>query len=95
MDSATLRPSVSPRTPTTGASSEPTPQAKPIISDETVAALTGAICWPNVTLTGSVDCSRKPPTETSRVSVQPVSSWPTSRNGTATTSDQMMTRRAP
>ena len=40
--------------------SPPIPHAKPIISDDTVAALMGAIIWPNVTLTGSVDCSRQP-----------------------------------
>ena len=44
----------------------PMPQAKPIISDDTVAALMGAIIWPKVTLTGSVDCSRKPPIATTR-----------------------------
>ena len=39
------------------------PQAKPIISDDTVAALIGAIVWPKVTFTGSVDCSRNPPAD--------------------------------
>ena len=29
--------------------------------EETVAALTGAIDWPNVTLTGRVDCRNNPP----------------------------------
>src|SRR5262245_15128745 len=95
MDSAALRPSRSPRTPTTGARSEPTPHANPIINDETVAALTGAICCPNVTLTGSVDCRRKPPTETSMVSSQPDANCPANKNGTEATSDQMITCRGP
>ena len=33
--------------PTSGTHSPPVPQAKPIISDDTVAALAGAIRWPN------------------------------------------------
>src|SRR5688572_19854663 len=41
--------------PTNGTIMPPTPQAKPIISEETVAALMGAIIWPKVTLTGRVD----------------------------------------
>jgi len=41
--------------PASGTLKPPVPQAKPIISDETVAALTGARDWPNVTFTGSVD----------------------------------------
>ena len=57
--SAVWSPSRSPMRPTTGDSSDPTPHAKPIINDDTVAALTGASCWPNVTLIGSVGaCER-------------------------------------
>ncbi|NJK60333.1 MAG: hypothetical protein HC918_08960 [Oscillatoriales cyanobacterium SM2_1_8] len=44
------------------------PQAKPIISDDTVAALTGASICPYVTLTGSVDCSSSPPIDIAAVS---------------------------
>ena len=47
--------------PTNGTLNPPVPQAKPIISDETVAALTGASDWPNTTFTGSVDCRNMPP----------------------------------
>ena len=48
--------------PTSGTLKPPVPHAKPIIKDDTVAALTGASGWPNVTLTGSVDCRKNPPT---------------------------------
>ena len=47
------------------------PHAKPIISDETVAALTGASAWPKTTLTGSVDCRKKPPTASTTMNDQP------------------------
>jgi hypothetical protein len=43
------------RSPTNGTLKPAVPQANPIISDETVAALIGAIDCPNVTFTGNVD----------------------------------------
>ena len=55
----------------------PIPQPKPIMIDDTVAALIGAIVWPNVTLTGNVDCSRHhPPTRALRMSILPESERP-------------------
>ena len=51
--------------------SPPMPQANPIINDDTVAALIGAIVWPNVTFTGSVDCSRNPPIASMAMNDQP------------------------
>ena len=50
-----------------------------------------AAFFPTITLTGSVDCSRNPPADTSSVSVQPDVNWPASRNGTDATSDHMIT----
>ena len=47
--------------PTNGTASPPVPHANPIISDDTVAALTGANWWPKVTFTGKVDCRKNPP----------------------------------
>ena len=69
--------------PTNGTLSPPLPQAKPIISDDTVAALTGASACPNVTLTGSVDCRKNPPIATSTTNDQPSPSVAANRNGTA------------
>ena len=57
------------------------PHAKPIISDDTVAALTGASDWPNITLTGSVDCRNKPPMASMTTNVHPDSSGDATRNG--------------
>ena len=57
--------------PTNGTMSPPVPHAKPIISDDTVAALIGAIICPKVTFTGSVDCSRNPPIASTATSDQP------------------------
>src|SRR5262245_29159304 len=71
------------------------PQAKPIISDDTVAALTGASACPNVTLTGSVDCRKKPPTHSAAVNIQPDRSGAATRNGVANTSDAAITLRGP
>src|SRR4029079_6884704 len=42
--------------PTSGTLNPPMPHANPIISDDTVAALTGGSAWPNATLTASADC---------------------------------------
>jgi hypothetical protein len=47
------------------------PHAKPIINDDTVAALTRASCWPKMTLTGSVDCRKKPPIASTTTKSQP------------------------
>src|SRR4051812_15681027 len=71
------------------------PQAKPIINDETVAALTGASAWPNVTLTGSVDCRKKPPMHSVTVNAQPDRSGAETRNGVAITSEAAITLRGP
>ena len=54
-------PARSAMSPTIGTLRPPVPQANPIISEDTVAALTGASDCPNVTLTGSVDCRNSPP----------------------------------
>ena len=81
--------------PTNGTLSPPLPQAKPIISDDTVAALTGASACPNVTLTGSVDCRKNPPTATSATKTHPWLNDARNRNGTAQISDRAMIRRAP
>ena len=94
-ESAACSPNRSPTIPTTGAINEPTPQPAPIMSDDTVAALTGATCWPNVTLMGKVDCRNMPPMATSTVSVQPDVICPNRRKGTEATSVKMITRRAP
>ena len=67
--------------PTNGAISPPIPQANPIINDETVAALIGAIICAKVTFTGSVDCSRNPPIASTTMNDQPDSSGAT--RGTA------------
>src|SRR5688500_303044 len=71
------------------------PQAKPIIRDDTVAALTGASSWPNVTLTGSVDCRKKPPIANAITNAQPDSSGVATRKGVDSASDHTITRRGP
>ena len=58
------------------------------------AFLTVVVAGP-VTLTGSVDCRKKPPIATKATNVQPWLSDAAKRNGTAQTSDKAMTRRAP
>ena len=73
----------------------PMPQANPIISDDTVAALTGASACPNTTLTGSVDCRKKPPIASTTMNNQPDSRGAASRKGAHRTSDQTITRRGP
>ena len=54
-DSVGSMPTRSAIIPTNGTLRPPVPQPKPIMIDETVAALTGAIDWAKVTFTGSVD----------------------------------------
>ena len=75
--------------------SPPMPHANPIISDDTVAAEIGAIVCAKVTLTGSVDCSRKPPAAIIATIDQPSRSGAMAKKGTAATSDRTMSRRAP
>ena len=58
------------------------PQAKPIISDDTVAALIGAMRCPNVTFTGSVDCSSRPPIARMATNGQPSKNGAATKNGT-------------
>ena len=81
--------------PTNGTLRPPVPQANPIISDDTVAALTGAIACPNTTLTGSVDCRNRPPMATRMTKGIPLMNGATNRNGTAATSDNAITLRGP
>src|SRR4051812_24061503 len=71
------------------------PQAKPIISDDTVAALTGASAWPNTPWTGRGDCGKTPPIASTTTKTQPDVAVATTRKGVARTSDQAMTRRGP
>ena len=81
--------------PTIGAVRPPVPHAKPIISDDTVAALTGAIRCANVTLTGSVDCRKKPPTVSITTRGQPLRRVAETRSGTASSIEAAMTRFGP
>ena len=69
--------------PTNGTLSPPVPHPKPIMIDDTVAALTGASAWPNVTLTGSVDCRKNPPMARTTTNCQPVRNVAANRNGVA------------
>jgi hypothetical protein len=55
----------------------------------------GAIVCAKVTLTGSVDCRRKPPAANVATNIQPDSCGASASSGTADTSEIMMTRRAP
>ncbi len=61
--------------PTSGTVRPPVPHAKPIINDDTVAALIGAMTCANVTLTGSVDWSRNPPIGEHDDEQPPVEQW--------------------
>src|SRR3954470_11634505 len=81
--------------PTNGTLNPPVPHAKPIISDATVAALTGARDWPNVTLTGNVDCKNSPPIASTTTNSQPVRNGAMNRNGVDNTSESAITLRAP
>src|SRR5262245_47824812 len=81
--------------PTNGTLIPAVPQPNPIMSDDTVAALIGARLCPKVTLTGSVDCSSNPPSDTMITNAVPSKDGATARNGTADTSDPMIMRRAP
>ena len=71
------------------------PQAKPIISDDTVAAPPFTNVCANVTLIGSVDCSSRPPMASMAVKPSGDRRGATAMNGTAAMSDQTITRRGP
>ena len=81
--------------PAIGTLKPPVPQAKPIINDDTVAALTGARDWPKVTLTGNVDCKKSPPMASTTTNCQPLRNGAMNKNGVESTSDHAMTARAP
>src|SRR5260370_33848814 len=78
-----------------GTLNPPLPHAKPSSSDDTVAALTGASACPNTTLTGSVDCRKKPPIASIAMNCQPDSSGAARRNGAAGASDHTSPRGGP
>jgi hypothetical protein len=81
--------------PINGTARLPIPQAKPIISDDTVAAPAAVSDWAKVTLTGSVLCSSNPPMASIAVKPQGDSTGAAARNGTEATSVATMTRRGP